>query len=160
MARERSPERDKATLMWLESGGMMKLKDIAAAFSILESKVRNRMSMDRWEDELNGSAPKSRGAPKGSKNAVGIRGGAQPGNRNAVGNRGGEGGPYRNKHALKTGMYETNFLDALEPDEQDMFNQIDTAPLAQLNEQLIKLSLQVRRHMKRVKSLEAGLMDE
>ncbi|SEB28030.1 phage terminase small subunit-related protein [Paenibacillus sp. 276b] len=176
MARERSPERDKAKLMWLESGGTMKLKDIAAALSVPESRVRKWKSMDRWEDELNGSAegslkgnapngtngsvPKSRGAPKGNKNAAGNRGGAPPGNKNAVGNSGGPGGPYRNKKALKTGMYETIFLDALEPDEQDMFNQIDTDPLAQLNEQLIMLSLQERRHMKRVKLLEAGLTDE
>ncbi|MBY0117864.1 phage terminase small subunit [Paenibacillus xylanexedens] len=176
MARERSPERDKAKLMWLESGGVMKLKDIAAALSIPESRVRKWKSMDRWEDELNGSVlgspkgnvpngtngsvPKSRGAPKGNKNASGNRGGAPPGNQNAVGNRGGDGGPYRNKHALKTGMYETIFLDTLEPDEQDMMDQIDIDPLAQLNEQLIMLSLQERRHMKRVKLLESGLTDE
>ncbi|CAM4459137.1 phage terminase small subunit [Paenibacillus xylanexedens] len=176
MARERSPERDKAKLMWLESGGTMKLKDIAAALSVPESRVRKWKSMDRWEDELNGSVsgaskgnapngtngsvPKSRGAPKGNKNASGNRGGAPPGNQNAVGNRGGDGGPYRNKHALKTGMYETIFLDTLEPDEQDMMDQIDTDPLAQLNEQLIMLSLQERRHMKRVKLLESGLTDE
>ncbi|WP_288993017.1 hypothetical protein [uncultured Paenibacillus sp.] len=41
-----------------------------------------------------------------------------------------------------------------------MMDQIDTDPLAQLNEQLIMLSLQERRHMKRVKLLEAGLTDE
>ncbi|HBU81749.1 MAG TPA: terminase [Paenibacillus sp.] len=176
MARERSPERDKAKLMWLESGGMMMLKDIAAALSVPESRIRKWKSMDRWEDELNGSAegspkgsvpngtngsvPKSRGAPKGNKNASGNRGGAPPGNKNAVGNSGGPGGPYRNKKALKTGMYETIFLDALEPDEQDMFDQIDTSPLVQLKEQLIMLSLQERRHMKRVKLLESGLTDE
>ncbi|MEC0125334.1 phage terminase small subunit-related protein [Paenibacillus pabuli] len=176
MARERSPERDKAKLMWLESGGTLKLKDIAAALSVPESRVRKWKSMDRWEDELNGSVsgdskgsapngtngsvPKSRGAPKGNKNAAGNRGGAPPGNKNAVGNSGGPGGPYRNKKALKTGMYETIFLDALDADEQDMFDQIDTSPLVQLNEQLIMLSLQERRHMKRVKLLEAGLTDE
>ncbi|WP_145153097.1 phage terminase small subunit [Paenibacillus xylanexedens] len=176
MARERSPERDKAKLMWLESGGKMMLKDIAATLSVPESRIRKWKSMDRWEDELNGSAdgslkgnapngtngsvPKSRGAPRGNKNASGNRGGAPPGNKNAVGNSGGPGGPYRNKKALKTGMYETIFLDTLEPDEQDMYDQIDTDPLAQLNEQLIMLSLQERRHMKRVKLLESGLTDE
>ncbi|WP_127550602.1 phage terminase small subunit-related protein [Paenibacillus amylolyticus] len=56
MARERSPERDKAKLMWLESGGKMMLKDIAAALSVPESRIRKWKSMDRWEDELNGSA--------------------------------------------------------------------------------------------------------
>lgn len=176
MARERSPERHKAKLMWLGSGGTMKLKDIAAALSIPESRVRKWKSMDRWEDELNGSAeagskgsvpngtngstPKSRGAPKGNKNAAGNRGGAPPGNKNAIGNSGGPGGPYRNKKALKTGMYETIFLDALEPDEQDMFDQIDTSPVVQLEEQLKMLTLQERRHMKRVKLLEEGLTDE
>ncbi|MGM1023005.1 MAG: phage terminase small subunit-related protein [Bacillota bacterium] len=176
MARERSPERDKAKQMWLESGGAMKLKDIAAALSIPESRVRKWKSMDRWQDQLKGNvfdssngnvpngtkgnAPNPRGAPKGNKNAVGNRGGAPPRNQNAKGNSGGPGGPYRNKKALKTGMYETIFLDALEEDEQELFDQIDTSPLVQLNEQLIMLSIQERRHMKRVKQLEAGLTDE
>ncbi len=176
MARERSPERDKAKQMWLESGGAMKLKDIAAALSIPEGRVRKWKSMDRWQDQLKGNVfdssngnvpngtkgntPNPRGAPKGNKNAVGNRGGAPPGNQNAKGNSGGPGGPYRNKKALKTGMYETIFLDALEEDEQELFDQIDTSPLAQLNEQLIMLSIQERRHMRRVKQLEAGLTDE
>lgn len=56
MARRRSPERDKAKQMWLESGGTMKLKDIAAALSIPESRVRKWKAVDRWQDELNGSA--------------------------------------------------------------------------------------------------------
>jgi uncharacterized protein YjcR len=176
MARERSPERGKAKQMWLESGGTMKLKDIAAALFISENKVRKWKSVDRWQDELKGNvldssngnvpngtkgnAPNSRGAPKGNKNAVGNRGGAPPGNQNAKGNSGGPGGPLRNKKALKTGMYETIFLDALEEDEQELFDQIDTSPLVQLNEQLIMHSLQERRHMRRIKQLEAGLTDQ
>ncbi|MCP3807141.1 phage terminase small subunit-related protein [Paenibacillus sp. Lou8.1] len=167
MARERSPERDKAKQMWLESGGAMKLKDIAAALSVGETQVRKWKSQDKWADDLNSNVTNEsksnvtkRGAPKGNKNAVGNRGGAPPGNQNAKGNSGGPGGPYRNKKALKTGMYETIFLDALQEDEQELFDQIDTSPLAQLNEQLIMLSIQERRHMRRVKQLEAGLTDE
>ncbi|MGG1878914.1 phage terminase small subunit [Paenibacillus cisolokensis] len=176
MARRRSPERDKAKQMWLESGGTMKLKDIAAALSIPESRVRKWKAVDRWQDELNGSAeahskgsapngangsvPKSRGAPRGNTNAVGNRGGAPPGNKNAKGNRGGPGGPYRNKKALKHGMYETIFLDTLEEEEMELLEHIDTSPLAQLEEQLRMLTIQERRHMKRVKLLEAGLNDE
>ncbi|WP_418027012.1 phage terminase small subunit [Paenibacillus sp. JJ1722] len=167
MARERSPERDKAKQMWLESDGTMKLKDIAVALSVGETQVRKWKSQDKWADDLNSNVTNEsksnvtkRGAPKGNKNAVGNRGGAPPGNQNAKGNSGGPGGPYRNKKALKTGMYETIFLDALEEDEQELFDQIDTSPLAQLNEQLIMLSIQERRHMRRVKQLEAGLTDE
>lgn len=176
MARERSPERDKARQMWLESDGKMKLKDIAAVLSVPESRVRKWKAVDRWQDDLNGSVedsfkgsvpngtngsvPKSRGAPKGNKNAVGNRGGAPPGNQNAKGNSGGAGGPFRNNKALKTGMYETIFMDTLDADEQELLDQIDTSPITQAQEQLIMLSLQERRHLKRVKLLEAGLSDE
>ncbi|CAH1216045.1 hypothetical protein PAECIP111890_04342 [Paenibacillus sp. JJ-223] len=162
--------------MWLQSGGTMKLKDIAAALFIPESRVRKWKSIDKWEDELNGSAdgtskgnapngtngsvPKSRGAPKGNKNAVGNKGGAPPGNKNALGNSGGNGGPYRNKKALKHGGYETIFADTLEAEELELLDQIDTSPMAQLEEQLRLLTLQEIRHMKRVKMLEAGLSDE
>ncbi|MCM3292391.1 phage terminase small subunit [Paenibacillus sp. MER 180] len=168
MARERSPQRDEAMKMWLDSGGKMKLKDIATALGLGETQIRKWKSVDRWVDALNSNVTddsnsnvtKRRGALKGNKNAVGNRGGAPQGNQNAKGNRGGAGGPYRNKKALKHGMYETIFMDALEPDEQELLEQIDTTPLVQLEEQLRMLTLQERRHMKRVKLLEEGLSDE
>lgn len=168
MARERSPQRDEAMKMWLDSGGKMKLKDIAAALGLGETQIRKWKSVDRWADVLNSNVTndsnsnvtKRRGAPKGNRNAVGNSGGAPKGNQNAKGNRGGNGGPYRNKKALKHGMYETIFMDALEPDEQELLNHIDTTPLVQLEEQLRMLTLQERRHMRRVKLLEEGLSDE
>jgi len=168
VARERSPQRDEAMKMWLDSSGKMKLKDIAAALGLGETQIRKWKSVDRWSDALNSNVTndsnsnvtKRRGAPKGNRNAVGNSGGAPLGNQNAKGNRGGTGGPYRNKKALKHGMYETIFMDALEPDEQELLNHIDTTPLVQLEEQLRMLTLQERRHMKRVKLLEQGLSDE
>lgn len=167
MARERSPDRDKAKQMWLESGGTMKLKDIAAALSVGETQVRKWKSQDKWDADLNSNVTNEiksnvtkRGAPKGNRNAAGNRGGAPHGNQNGKGNRGGPGGPYRNKKALKHGMYETIFLDTLEEEELELLEQIDTSPLAQLEEQLRMLTIQERRHMKRVKLLEAGLSDE
>ncbi|MCY9734643.1 phage terminase small subunit-related protein [Paenibacillus alvei] len=168
MARERSPQRDEAMKMWLDSSGNMKLKDIAAALGLGETQIRKWKSVDRWADALNSNVTnesnsnvtKRRGAPKGNRNAVGNSGGAPKGNQNAMGNRGGNGGPYRNKKALKHGMYETIFMDALDPDEQELLNHIDTTPLVQLEEQLRMLTLQERRHMKRVKLLEQGLSDE
>ncbi|WP_018753646.1 phage terminase small subunit-related protein [Paenibacillus sanguinis] len=39
MARECSPERDKAKRMWMEGGGTMKLKNIAAALSIYRQDI-------------------------------------------------------------------------------------------------------------------------
>ncbi|WP_047013821.1 phage terminase small subunit [Paenibacillus sp. IHB B 3415] len=168
MARERSPERDKAKQVWLESGGTIKLKNIAAAFSIPDSKVRKWKTMDSWEDELKGSvlpefkgsAPIEvkgsaplRGAPKGNKNAVGNRGGAPPGNQNAKGNSGGAGGPIGNKKAVTTGEHETIWLDTLTETEQQLIDQVDTDPIIQANESLYLLTIRERRMMQRIKSL-------
>lgn len=166
MARERSPERDKAKQMWLGSGGTMKLKDIAVALSIPDNKVRKWKTLDEWEAELKGSAPLEskgsaprRGAPKGNKNAVGNRGGAKPGNQNAIGNRGGAGGPPGNKKAVTTGEYETIWLDALEDDELDLVNRIDTDPIQQVDESILKFEIRERRMLLRIKRLTDGLTD-
>lgn len=46
MVRERSFEWDKVKLMWLESGGVMKLKDIVVVFFIFEFRVCKWKFMD------------------------------------------------------------------------------------------------------------------
>ncbi|MCM3206402.1 phage terminase small subunit-related protein [Paenibacillus illinoisensis] len=166
MARERSPERHKAKLMWLESGRTMKLKDIAAALSIGETQVRKWKSQDGWATDLNSNVTietksnvTKRGAPKGNKNAVGNRGGAPPGNKRAVGNKGGNGGPYRNKKAVTTGEYETIWLDALEADEMDLIGLIDTDPILQADEAIMKFEIRERRMLLRIKKLTDGLTE-
>lgn len=153
--------------MWLESGGTMKLKDIAAALSVGETQVRKWKSQDKWADDLNSNVTNEsksnvtkRGAPKGNKNAAGNRGGAPPGNQNAKGNSGGPGGPFRNKKALKHGLYETIFLDTLDEQEQALFDSIEVKPLDQLETTLKTLILQERKIMHRIKQLESGLTDE
>ncbi|NJJ37836.1 phage terminase small subunit [Paenibacillus apii] len=175
MARERSPERDKAKQMWLESSGTIKLKDIAAALSVGENKVRKWKSVDRWDEELKGSVPSEsngsvpielkgnaphRGAPKGNKNAVGNRGGAPPGNQNAKGNRGGAGGPPGNKKAVTTGEFETIWFDTLTTDEQRLLDQIDTDTLVQAEEAIALLTIRERRMMQRIKDLMEGLTEK
>lgn len=167
MARERSPERDKAKLMWLQSGGTMKLKDIAAALSVGETQVRKWKSQDKWAAELNSNVTNEtkgnvtkRGAPKGNKNAVGNRGGAPPGNQNAKGNRGGSGGPAGNKKAVTTGEYETIWMDALEEDEQELVEQIDTDPVQQADEAIKLLTIRERRMLQRIGKLMAGLTEK
>lgn len=167
MARERSPERDKAKQMWLESSGAMKLKDIAAALFVGETQIRKWKSQDKWADDLNSNVTNEskgnvtkRGAPKGNKNAVGNRGGAPPGNQNAKGNAGGHGGPYGNKKAVTTGEYETIWLDALEEDELELINQIDTDPLQQVNESILKFEIRERRMLLRIKKLTEGLTEK
>ncbi|MDQ0719795.1 uncharacterized protein YjcR [Paenibacillus sp. W4I10] len=166
MARERSPERDKAKLMWLESGRKMMLKDIAAALSVGETQIRKWKSQDGWAAELNSNVTiepisnvTKRGAPKGNKNAFGNRGGAPPGNKRAVGNKGGNGGPHGNKKAVTTGEYETIWLDALEDDELDLIDLIDTDPILQADEAIMKFEIRERRMLLRIKRLTNGLTE-
>lgn len=88
MARPRSDKRDKAFEIWRDSGQTMKLKDIADELDIPASRIRKWKAEDKWEEKIKGafpntkgSAPKRRGAPKGSKNARGH--GAPEGNKNS-----------------------------------------------------------------------------
>jgi len=52
MARERSPQRDKAFEIWQSSGGTIKLKDIAAELGVSDIQIRKWKNQDRWEEKL------------------------------------------------------------------------------------------------------------
>ena len=68
MPRQRSPSRDEAKRMYLDSKGKMLLKDIAKAVSKRDSDIRKWKSLDKWDEELKGNAPISKGnAPKQNK---------------------------------------------------------------------------------------------
>lgn len=53
MARARSPDRDKAFEMWRDSGGTMKLKDIADALGLSDTQIRKWKNQDKWDEQLN-----------------------------------------------------------------------------------------------------------
>lgn len=82
MARERSPERDKARQIWLDSGGSMTAKEVADAAGVKPEQVRKWKSLDDWKTALEEQQSKrKRGGQPGNQNAAGA--GAPPGNRNA-----------------------------------------------------------------------------
>ena len=65
MPRQRSPSRDEAKRMYLDSKGKMLLKDIAKAVSKRDSDIRKWKSLDKWDEELKVNAPIAKGnAPK------------------------------------------------------------------------------------------------
>lgn len=123
MARERSPDREKAEKKYLDSSGQLKLKDIAADLNVSPEQIRKWKSIDKWDDKLNSNVTIEKGTPKGNvtkrksgaqkgnKHAVGNNGGAPPGNKNAIGNRGGDGGPPGNDKAVKHGFFKRIFPD-------------------------------------------------
>lgn len=124
MARQRSPDRNKAYEIFKEHNGDITNRKIAKLLSTSEKTVSEKTvggwkSKDGWIDKLNGVLHKNErgtpkkdteyskkkpGAPKGNKNAVNNRGGAKKGNKNAVGNSGGAA-PLRNGNAATHGLY-------------------------------------------------------
>ncbi len=59
MARERSPNRDKAKEMYLSAKGEIKLTEIATHLKVSDSQIRKWKSSDKWDLELNGALPMS-----------------------------------------------------------------------------------------------------
>ena len=90
MGRARDPNRDKAFEIYSEHNGNIELIEIAERLGVSAGTVRGWKSKDKWELKIKGTFQKKntersknpRGAPKGSKNALGH--GAPKGNTNAL----------------------------------------------------------------------------
>ncbi|CQR23778.1 Phage terminase small subunit [Streptococcus varani] len=90
MGRARDPNRDKAFEIYSENNGNIELVEIAERLGVSAGTVRGWKSKDKWELKIKGTFQKKntersknpRGAPKGSKNALGH--GAPKGNTNAL----------------------------------------------------------------------------
>lgn len=89
MPRARSPKRDEAYKMWLDSGGKKKLKDIASDLGVSETQIRKWKNIDHWNGNVTNQS-------KG--NVTKRKRGGQPGNHNAT-------GPPGNKNAEKFGFF-------------------------------------------------------
>jgi uncharacterized protein YjcR len=90
LGRARDPNRDKAFEIYSENNGNIELVEIAERLGVSAGTVRGWKSKDKWEPKIKGTFQKKntersknpRGAPKGSKNALGH--GAPKGNTNAI----------------------------------------------------------------------------
>ncbi|WP_416808831.1 phage terminase small subunit [Bacillus thuringiensis] len=149
MARQRSPDRNKAYEIFKEHNGDITNRKIAELLSTSEKTVSEKTvggwkSKDGWIDKLNGvlhknerSTPKKDteyskkkpGAPKGNKNAVNNRGGAKKGNKNAVGNSGGSA-PLRNGNAVTHGLYRKYLPQEIFDLKEELIEAINNDPLA------------------------------
>lgn len=73
MPRARSPKRDEAYKIWLDSGGKKKLKDIASDLGVSETQIRKWKNIDKWNgnvtNQLKGNVTKrKRGGQPGKCN--------------------------------------------------------------------------------------------
>ncbi|GIO00568.1 phage terminase small subunit-related protein [Brevibacillus laterosporus] len=78
MAKARSPNRDKALELWLESGGNISNRELADQLGEKEKTISNWKSRDKWNVVLQSGqcsttmkSESNAGAPEGNKNAVG-----------------------------------------------------------------------------------------
>ncbi|MFP3390619.1 phage terminase small subunit-related protein [Brevibacillus sp. SIMBA_040] len=164
MARARSPNRELAEKMYLESGGTILLKQIAEHLGVSDSLIRKWKNQDRWESKLNsnvtndkGNVTKKAGAPKGNKNAAGH--GAPKGNKNAVGNAGG-GAPPRNSNAVKTGEFKSFWMDALTPEQQEVLERVSLDPVQQVEEEIRFITLREYEMLLQIQKLKEGLTEK
>lgn len=142
MARERSPERDKARQLWLDSDGQMSPKEVAEAVGVKPEQVRKWKSVDRWQAALEEQQPKRK------------RGG-QPGNKNAAG----AGAPIGNKNAETHGAYSAVRLCDL-PDEQRQY--IESITLDTETNMLAELQLLIAKEadlQNKISAIEKGSPD-
>lgn len=142
MARERSPERDKARQLWLDSDGQMSPKEVAEAVGVKPEQVRKWKSVDRWQAALEEQQPKRK------------RGG-QPGNKNAAG----AGAPLGNKNAETHGAYSAVRLCDL-PDEQRQY--IESITLDTETNMLAELQLLIAKEadlQNKISAIEKGSSD-
>ncbi|MFP3391002.1 phage terminase small subunit-related protein [Brevibacillus sp. SIMBA_040] len=164
MARARSPNRELAEKMYLESGGTILLKQIAEHLGVSDSLVRKWKNQDKWALKLNSNVTNGKsnvtkkvGAPKGNKNAAGH--GAPKGNKNAVGNAGG-GAPPRNTNAVKTGEHQSIWMDALSSEQQDVVARVNLEPMEQINQSITLYAWREREIMIRIARIESGLTEK
>lgn len=130
MARERSPNRDKAFEIWQQSGGKISNREIAAKLDEDEKKIAVWKQRDKWnvvqqsnsnvvqqKKERCTTKPKKHGGQPGNKNAVGH--GAPKGNQNSVGHK--SSVPIRNHNAMTHGLY----AKYLPPDTLEIADSLD-----------------------------------
>ncbi|MEH7431239.1 phage terminase small subunit [Bacillus thuringiensis] len=162
MARQRSPDRNKAYEIFKEHNGDITNRKIAELLSTSEKAVNEKTvggwkSKDEWIDKLNGVLPKNErstpkkvteyskkkpGAPKGNKNAINNRGGAKKGNKNAVGNSGGAA-PLRNGNAATHGLYRKYLPQELYDLKEELEEAINNDPLSILWESIMLQHAQI-----------------
>ncbi|PPA85932.1 hypothetical protein C4A76_14915 [Brevibacillus laterosporus] len=126
MAKARSPNRDKALELWLESGGNISNRELADQLGEKEKTISNWKSRDKWNVVLQTGQCST--TMKGESNA-----GAPEGNKNAVGNRGGAA-PMRNSNAVSHGFFRKYFPD----DVAEIMEEIESkSPLDMLWENIM-----------------------
>lgn len=150
MPRARSPNRDKAFQLWIESQGQKSLQDIAAELGVKPEQVRSWKHADKWDAQT-----KKVALPNGKGHVVKRKQGGQRGNKNAVGNPGG-GAPSGNKNNFRHGAYERVVLGLLSEDDAAIFQDEETGLIVEqeLRQTLAMLNVKEIRLMRHIANVQ------
>ncbi|PGC72614.1 phage terminase small subunit [Bacillus wiedmannii] len=99
MARQRSPNRDRAKEIYINNNGNITNKSIAELLGEKEKTVSNWKSRDKWESNV---------VLQTNECSTTNKRGAQKKNRNALGNKGGSA-PKQNSNAVTHGFFRKHF---------------------------------------------------
>ncbi|WP_328208641.1 hypothetical protein [Brevibacillus laterosporus] len=84
--------------------------------------------------------------------------GEPKGNKNGQGNAGGCA-PSRNTNAVKTGEYQTLWMDALTSEEAEILDRINLDPIQQSDEEIRLFTWREREMMHRIRNVQEGLTE-
>lgn len=119
MPRPRSPNRDKAFELWLESGKNRTIKDISEELGVSENQVRKWKNQDNWENrEALPNVTKSNG------NTIQTNGNITNQSKPAKRKRGGQKG---NKNRYEHGLYANPTMDMIPRQELERLQRMDFA---------------------------------
>lgn len=151
MPRARSPNRDKAFKLWIESQGQRELKDIAAELGVSPEQVRKWKNQDDWDGQTRKVT-----LPNGKGNVIKRKPGAPRGNKNAVGNKGGP--PLGSKNAQKHGAFARIMVGLLDDEETEIFTDGSrgTDIFTELRQELNGLDVSELRLMREIKKVMAA----
>lgn len=133
MARARNPNRDEAKQKWLDSGGTITTKELAASYTVPEYRIRKWKSEDKWQQELD---TKKQGGQRGNRNAAG------------------HGAPKDNTNAETHGAYSRVHLDSLTPEEREYIEGLTLDTEANMLRELQLLFAKERDLTRKIKEYE------
>lgn len=155
MSRAKNPNREKAELLYIESGGKIPLVEIANTLDIPEGTVRSWKNRYKWDSLLNSEDDATLQKEKRNVAKKKNKGGAPKGNKNAVGNKGG-GAPKGNKNRVVTGEFETIFFDSLSEEESALIEAVDIDKYNLIKHELQLLTVREYRMMKKIEKIKTS----
>ena len=142
VARQRNPKRAEVMKSWLESGGTLSIKELAAAAGVPEASMRKWKSLDKWQNELDAQTEKQK--------TISKKRGGQKGNTNAAGH----GAPEGNTNAETHGAYSQIHFENLSDDIKDFVKNITLDVKENLLRQLQILYAKERDILKKIAEYE------